>query len=122
MDKFIKANLLIGDREINTDLLTFYFDMIEQRVMSFCHIPEIPPALEHIIIQMVVAFWELKHPADGDIAAGKEITSIKRGDTTITYGAESASRSGGGSVDGIDAFVNSYYKQLYPFRRLVSPS
>lgn len=122
MDKFQKAKLLIGGQAIDDNLLVFYFDVIEQRVMNFCHIPLIPPALEHIIIQMVVGYWELMHPPEGAVTAGKEITSIKRGDTTITYGAGGSTAKGGASLASIDAFVSGYYQQLYPFRRLVSPS
>lgn len=111
-----KLRLLIRTQDLSDDLIEFYWDIIAQKVMNFCHIKEIPDELELIIIEMVANYANLKFAAaEGDGSAGP-VESIKRGDTQISYGQ----RPSAADADlSIGQFITDYKAQLYPFRKLV---
>lgn len=112
------ATTLIG-REVDRDKLIIYFNLIERKVRNYCHIPSdetLNPDLDYIILEMVVSYYNLLNPAEYLPAVEKEISSIKRGDTTISYGSEAKQVTS--SLKTVDAFVSDYYFMLKRFRRL----
>ena len=114
------ATTLIG-REVDQDKLVIYFDLIERKVRNYCHIPaneDLNPDLDYIIMEMVVSYYNLLNPAEDLTDVGKEITSIKRGDTTISYGSEAKQVAGSLGMKTVDSFVSDYYFILKRFRKL----
>ena len=114
------ATTLIG-REVDQDKLIIYFNLIERKVRNYCHIPAdetLNTDLDYIILEMVVSYYNLLNPVEeiGGATVEKEITSIKRGDTTISYGGEAKQVTS--SLKTVDAFVSDYYFMLKRFRRL----
>lgn len=119
VSKYQQAELVIG-QEVDPDLLAFYFDLIESRVKNFCHIEAIPAELELVIVQMVVEFYRgMESQRALQVSGGREVSSISRGDTTISYG--SGSSADGGVSLRLDSILASYAHQLYAFRRLQTP-
>ena len=114
------ATTLIG-REVDQDKLIIYFDLIERKIRNYCHIPAnetLNPDLDYIIMEMVVSYYNLLNPAESGADVEKEISSIKRGDTTISYGSEAKQVTGSMGMKTVDDFVSDYYFMLKRFRRL----
>ena len=114
------ATTLIGG-DVDQDKLVIYFDLIERKVRNYCHIPadeDLNPDLDYIIMEMVVSYYKLLNPAEDLATVEKEISSIKRGDTTISYGSEAKQVAGSLGMKTVDAFVSDYYFILRRFRRL----
>lgn len=120
------AKVLIDRDDINEDKLILYFDMVERKVRAYCHIPsgeDLDPNLDFLIAEMVAQFYKLNNPVlesygSGSASGGKEVTSIKRGDTTITYGGDSTGGDDKRSMKTVDEFVSDYRSQLWTYRRL----
>lgn len=111
-----KLKLLIRTQDLSDDLIEFYWDIIAQKVMNFCHIKAIPDELELIIIEMVANYANLKFAATDSEGSAGPVESIKRGDTQISYGQ----RPSAADADlSIGQFITDYKAQLYPFRKLV---
>lgn len=117
MNKIEQVKILIKDKKIEDNLLSFYFEVIEQKVKNFCHRDDIPDGLRLIIIEMVANYVNLKNTEFNTSGGGESIQSVKRGDTTITYGGELKLNT---SELAIHDFVLSYKPQLYNYRKLVS--
>ena len=116
------ATTLIGG-EVDQDKLVIYFDLIERKVRNYCHISAnelLNPDLDYIIMEMVVSYYNLLNPIEelGGAAVEKEISSIKRGDTTISYGSQAKQVAGSLGIKTVDNFVSDYYFMLKRFRRL----
>ncbi|NLY20125.1 MAG: hypothetical protein GXZ08_02425 [Tissierellia bacterium] len=109
-DKFRKAKLLYG-QEIDDSLLSLYFEIVEQRVKNYCNISTIPTELELIIVEIVVGYCNAKFSESG--GNSKDVQSIKRGDTTISYGKTETVKD-----ISISDFVFNYKTQLNKFRKV----
>ena len=117
MTKYRQAEMVIG-QEVDPDLLAFYFDLIESRVKNFCHIETIPEGLELVVVQMVAEFYQgMESQRALQASGGRGISSVSRGDTTISYGSGSSTPASGAGLM-VDDVLGSYARQLYPFRRL----
>ena len=120
MSNLQMAETLIG-REVDQDKLVIYFDLIERKVRNYCHIPaneDLNPDLDYIIMEMVVSYYNLLNPVEELADVEKEISSIKRGDTTISYGSAAKQVAGSLGMKTVDSFVSDYYFMLKRFRRL----
>lgn len=117
MDKIAQAKLLIKDKMIDDNLLSFYFEIIEQKVKNFCHREDIPDGLRLIIIEMVANYANLKYTEYSALNSFESVQNVKRGDTQITYGNTLKLDT---SELSIKDFVLSYKPQLYNYRKLVS--
>ena len=119
MIKYQQAEMMIG-QEVDPDLLAFYFDLVESRVKNFCHVDTIPEGLELVVVQMVAEFYRgMASQRALQVSGGRGISSISRGDTTISYG--SGSSADGGATLRLDIILANYAHQLYAFRRLQTP-
>lgn len=128
MDKIEKVKLMLNYKDISDELLEWYFEVIEQRVLMYCHRDDIPYGLELIIIQMVADYAnnverikQVNLPENQDNTSNKSISSITRGDTTISYSDKNTSLT---SANGIKIdysateFVNDYKEHLIKYRKL----
>lgn len=130
MDKKDKAKLLIQSPNIDDNLIDWYFELIEQEVLAYCHRKDIPYGLELIIIQMVADYADnverIKQAnlpgGEGGITSNKAISSITRGDTTISY-SDSTSVTSANGVDveySAGKFIHNYESRLLQYRKLKS--
>lgn len=131
MDKKDKAKLLIQSENISDDLIDWYFELIEQEALAYCHREDIPYGLELVIIQMVADYADnverikkANLPTDGSDAnslENKTISSITRGDTTISYTDKSTSVKSSNGVDveySAGKFIHNYESRLLQYRKL----
>jgi len=130
MDKKDKAKLLIQSENISDDLIDWYFELIEQEALAYCHREDIPYGLELIIIQMVADYADNVErirqanlpTAEGGVPSNKAISSITRGDTTISY-SDSTSVTSANGVDveySAGKFIHNYESRLLQYRKLRS--
>lgn len=76
----------------------FYFDSVCEKVMNYCNIDVIPAGLEYTVVEMAARAYN-----DG----GRSVSSIRDGDTTVTYA----------NTEGSD-ITAEYASQLNCFRQL----
>ncbi len=93
-------SLLNLEDSTSEEVLSFYLDLITDKVLNFCHRDDIPKGLENIIIQMVIEEFKALNKQD--------IKSIKRGDISVEFAASVVKRD----------ITETYKKQLYNFRKL----
>lgn len=130
MDKKDKAKLLIQSENVSDDLIDWYFELIEQEALMYCHREDIPYGLELVIIQMVADYADnierikkANLPTDENDAnslENKTISSITRGDTTISY-SDSTSVTSANGVDveySAGKFIHNYESRLLQYRKL----
>lgn len=133
MDKMEKARFLMTDEvneAVGDDLLAFNFDLVEAEVLAYCNRYDFPTGLMLVVIKMVADYTKanfyLEKYKDGEEERLKEarsaVTSVKRGDTTISYGASQAGQSfvPDGSAVSVSDFVDDYRGQLRKYRKLVA--
>lgn len=109
-----KVKLLLNAKGSSLDeLLSFQIEIVSDKVKNYCNREDIPTGLENIIAEMVVDNY--KSSGSGDGGSGGNVTSIKRGDTQITYGANSFNMmTGAGGAD----FIKNYKPQLNRYRKV----
>ncbi len=96
------VKLLLGaEGSGNDELLSFLIESTTQKVLNYCNRPDLPKELELIIVEIVV---EQFRNQNGE----QRITSVKRGDTQISYQQSNI---------GAD-FIKNYKAQLNKFRRV----
>lgn len=105
----VKALLNLKDNT-RDELLSFYIDLIRDEVLNYCNLEDVPKKLENLIIKILLDFYT-KNIASND----KNVKSIKRGDTEITYQDENK------NAILIQDFLMNYRTQLNCFRRLRTP-
>lgn len=129
MDKKEKARFLLRDEvndAVSDELLAFNFDLIEAEVLSYCNRIDFPTGLMLIVIKMVAEYTQANYyqeKVSKDTADGKlgKVTSIHRGDTTISYGDNArVTELGSPSFAGVDDFVNNYTNRLIKYRKIRS--
>lgn len=118
-------------------LLKITVDEIEQTILNYCNINEIPKELTYTFANMVVDLFRYEDefikattvPVEGeeeeaepDVNTGN-INSIRVGDTTITFGSGSDTSIYNKNLRShqanLDTVVLDYESQLKKFRRLV---
>lgn len=118
-------------------LLKITVDEIEQTILNYCNINEIPKELTYTFANMVVDLFRYedefikattvsvegeKEEAEPDVNTGN-INSIRVGDTTITFGSGSDTSIYNKNLRShqanLDTVVLDYESQLKKFRRLV---
>ena len=129
MDKMEKARFLLRDdvnKAVSDELLAFNFDLIEAEVLSYCNRPDFPVGLMLIVIKMVAEYTQANFYQDKiakDIEGGKlgKVTSVHRGDTTISYGDNAkVTELASPSFASVDSFVGNYTNRLIKYRKLRS--
>lgn len=111
---------------VNDELLDFNFDLIEAEVLSYCNRIDFPVGLMLIVIKMVAEYTQANYYKDKvakDIESGKlgKITSVHRGDTTISYGENgTVTELGSPSFANISEFVGNYANHIIKYRKIRS--
>lgn len=84
-------------------------------VLLYCNRTDIPKALEYIIVQMVEDTFST-NASTTETNVTNEISSIKRGDTTITYNNATS------TTEANISFLSNYEQQLITFKKMRLPS
>lgn len=116
--------------EATTDeALDFNFDLIESEVLNFCNRWDFPPGLMLIVIKMVAEYTMAQYyrnKQDEEALKGNEdvqrvVSSVSRGDTTISYGDRAKVYDFGTPLNAymaVSDFVGNYNSQLIKYRKL----
>lgn len=127
MDKKEKARLLLREevaKAVSDDLLDFNFDLIEAEVLNYCNRIDFPVGLMLIVIKMVAEYTQAnyyKEKLAKDEAEGKigKVSSIQRGDTTISYGDNAkVTELGSPSALSVDEFLSNYTNRIIKYRKI----
>lgn len=110
----IKELLKIKDNDKDMEL-EFYIELTTQAVLDETYQDELNQALELLIIRVVIELYKKNNNAgtNTDDSSGivPAISSIKRGDTTISYATDSTSNINSLSDDeAISYLLNNTYK------------
>ncbi|MDY2918054.1 MAG: hypothetical protein SOU08_00170 [Anaerococcus sp.] len=128
-NKLEKARLLM-DKEVSEatsdEALRFNFDLIESEVLAYCNRWDFPTGLMLIVIQMVAEytkanFYKAKVIADANNPEIRKISSVTRGDTTISYGDNSKVTEYGSPYNlSLDpaGFINDYKARIREYRKV----
>lgn len=127
MDKKEKARLLLREevaKAVSDDLLDFNFDLIEAEVLNYCNRIDFPVGLMLIVIKMVAEYTQAnyyKEKLAKDEAEGRigKVSSIQRGDTTISYGDNAkVTELGSPSELSVDEFLSNYTNRIIKYRKI----
>lgn len=127
MDKKVKARLLLREevgKAVSDELLDFNFDLIEAEVLNYCNRIDFPVGLMLIVIKMVAEYTQAnyyKEKLAKDEAEGKagKVSSIQRGDTTISYGDNAkVTELGSPSALSVDEFLSNYTNRIIKYRKI----
>lgn len=110
----IKELLKIKDNDKDLEL-EFYIELTTQAVLDETYQDELNQALELLVIRVVIELYKKNNNAgtNTDDSSGivPAISSIKRGDTTISYATDSTSNINSLSDDeAISYLLNNTYK------------
>lgn len=130
-----RARYLLND-EVNEatsdEALDFNFDLIESEVLSYCNRMDFPPGLMLIVIKMVAEYTMANYykskmaeeAAKSNEDSERTVSSVSRGDTTISYGDKAKVYDFGSPLKayiGVNDFVGNYTDQIRKYRRLKTP-
>ena len=128
-NKLEKARLLM-DKEVreatSDELLEFNFDLIESEVLAYCNRWDFPTGLMLIVIQMVAEYTKANYYKAKTIEyennpEARKISSVTRGDTTISYG-NNAKVTEYGSPSNLtlspESFINDYKARIRQYRKV----
>lgn len=127
MDKKEKAKLLLREevaKAVSDEILDFNFDLIEAEVLNYCNRIDFPVGLMLIVIKMVAEYTQAnyyKEKLAKDEAEGKagKVSSIQRGDTTISYGDNAkVTELGSPSALSVDEFLSNYTNRIIKYRKI----
>ncbi|MFQ8774895.1 MAG: hypothetical protein ACLR8C_02460 [Finegoldia magna] len=127
MDKKEKAKLLLREevaKAVSDEILDFNFDLIEAEVLNYCNRIDFPVGLMLIVIKMVAEYTQAnyyKEKLAKDEAEGKagKVSSIQRGDTTISYGDDAkVTELGSPSALSVDEFLSNYTNRIIKYRKI----
>ena len=130
MEKKLEKARFLMDKEVNEavsdELLSFNFDLIESQVLAYCNRWDFPTGLMLIVIQMVAEYtkanyYKAKAIEDENNPEAKKISSVTRGDTTISYGNNAkVTEYGSPSNLALDpaGFINDYKARIRQYRKV----
>ncbi|ATO50141.1 DNA-packaging protein [Brevibacillus laterosporus] len=103
----------------NLDLLIkSYIHEIEKRILHYCHISEVPEALQFVWASMVIDALRIEQATVSEVDAATAISeSIKIGDTSNSPGKSEGVTSTSKNV--IESVVLNYRVDLNRYRKLV---
>lgn len=128
-NKLEKARFLM-DKEVSEatsdELLSFNFDLIESQVLAYCNRWDFPTGLMLIVIQMVAEYtkanyYKAKALDEANNPDSRKISSVSRGDTTISYGDNAkVTEYGSPSNLALDpaGFINDYKARIREYRKV----
>lgn len=92
-------------------VLQFILDDVEETILNYCNIKEMPTGLLNTAYRMAMDIYRNENVGSEESSAG-DVTSIKEGDTTVSFGSIS-----GGNVFA-SSILKNYAVQLRRYRRL----
>lgn len=96
----------------NESIVTRYVKRAVLQILAHCNRSDLPEALEGVTAQIV----EDMLTVDGIIKEDKDISSISRGDTSISY------KDGSSAYQNSISFMKNYECQLVHFKKIKLPS
>lgn len=96
----------------NDILLDMYLEEVRQSILTFCNRTDIPTELNFVYANMVIDLIAGENNKTNS-EANRVVTSIKEGDTQISYGS-SISASESSTIE----ILNNYKSQLLRYRKL----
>lgn len=105
----VRSNLKLSADMENT--AKRYVKRAVNQTLIYCNRQDIPPLLEDTVAQIAEDMLR----ADGIIQTEQEVSSITRGDTSISYRDKSSSQR------ETVSFMKNYEKQLIHFKRMKLP-
>ena len=124
-----RLKMLLGisaEDSAQDDRLLYCIDTVSDAVTNYCNIPAVPSKLESTVVRMAAGFYVscgfANRNADGTGSGtvGQNVTSVKRGDVTISYGSNGAAAAANGAAGGgggVMDLLNDYKAILQRFRR-----
>ena len=120
------------DKATEDEALDFNFDLIESEVLSYCNRLDFPPGLMLIVIKMVAEYTMANYykskmteeAAKGNENSERTVSSVSRGDTTISYGDKAKVYDFGTPMNAylaVNDFVGNYTDQIRKYRKLRTP-
>lgn len=102
---------LLGIKEEDTEkdvILQFTLDDVEETILNYCNLNELPKGLEHTAYRMAMELYRGENI--GQEGSGMKISSISEGSTSTSFSDSS---------DNIkDTLLKDYQTQLNRYRRL----
>lgn len=130
MEKKIEKARFLLDKEVSEatsdDVLECNFDLIESQVLAYCNRWDFPTGLMLIVIQMVAEYtkanyYKAKALDEANNPDSRKISSVTRGDTTISYG-DKATVTEYGSPNNLAldpaGFINDYKSRIRQYRKV----
>lgn len=105
----VRSNLQLPPDQLR--VIRRYVRRAINRIKAFCGRDDLPAALEDVTAQIVEDMLR----ADKIAPEENDVSSITRGDTSISYRDKAA------ALRDTVAFVKNYESQLIPFRRIKLP-
>ena len=96
----------------NESIVTRYVKRAALQILAHCNRSDLPEALEGVTAQIV----EDMLTVDGIIKEDKDISSISRGDTSVSY------KDGSSAYQNSISFMKNYECQLVHFKKIKLPS
>ncbi len=108
----VRQSLKLPDEQ--AELVQRYARRAVNRILVYCNRPDLPELLEDVAAQIVEDMLHYDNQA-GESAADGIVSSISRGDTTISYKDKRSSYA------ETVSFVRGYESLLIPFKRMKIP-
>ncbi len=107
--KEIRKLLGISDEGTSGDVsLQFCLDIVEETVLNYCNLDELPDGLKNTCYRMVIDLYRYDGPSDGDVPL--KVSSITVGDTSTSFGVMADILKG--------TILKDYRRQLNRYRRM----
>lgn len=110
-----KVQLLESERQLKSDLLTFYIEKLVTDILDYCHRDDFPDALVYTVVDLI-----RKRLSDEDSKAASELqgirgplSSVKMDDTEFSFAVNGVDATGCLSdldFDSIKSKLNLYRK------------
>lgn len=114
------VKLLLGITTEDKDgLLKYHINSCIQKVLNYCNREDLPDALMPIIVEMTVKAYNawITGGTGGGIVATGVVSSISRGDFSVSYDNSKEATEAAQSLSAND-FINEYKLQLYQFKKV----
>ena len=108
-----RLKLLLGVNDESKDgVLSFALETVQEMVLNYCNIEEIPEGLKNTVVRMAADLY--RSEGYGQEAAPKTAQSVTRGDVTVNYGSGSTVAN----ASGEKSILDDYRGQLNVYRKL----
>ena len=107
----ILKNLLGIVSDEKDTILQFILDDVEKTILNYCNIDELPEGLVSTAYRMAMDIYRNENIGSEE-GSSSDITSIKEGDITVSFGSNS------NNVVFANSILKNYIVQLRKYRRL----